>query len=56
MLLELLEETGFDASSALVVGDTEHDMGMAVNAGVAAVGVATGSQPCDQFQSRLSTH
>lgn len=49
MLLELLEETGFRAGAALVIGDSVHDMEMAANAGVAAVGVATGSQSCDQL-------
>ncbi|MDX1501317.1 MAG: HAD-IA family hydrolase [Thermoanaerobaculia bacterium] len=45
MLRQILEETGYSAARTLVVGDSEHDMGMAVNAGADAVGVASGSQP-----------
>lgn len=43
MILEILDETGVTADDCLMIGDTLHDLRMAANAGVAAVGVATGS-------------
>jgi phosphoglycolate phosphatase len=43
MVLDLLAELGVDAGEALMVGDTPHDLRMAANAGVAAVGVCSGS-------------
>ncbi len=43
MLLGLLEELGVWAEEALMVGDAVHDLQMANNAGVAAVGVASGT-------------
>ncbi len=43
MLLEILDELGVRARAALMVGDTVHDLQMAVNAGVAGVGVTCGS-------------
>jgi len=42
MLLEILEQLGVDANRALVVGDTEYDIQMAINAGVHALGVSYG--------------
>jgi phosphoglycolate phosphatase len=42
MLTELLDELGADAERSLMIGDTEYDLEMARNAGVAAVGVSTG--------------
>lgn len=42
MLEELLWETGHEPHQALLVGDTDYDMGMAVQARVAAVGVGCG--------------
>ncbi len=43
MLFGLLEELGVCAEDALMVGDAVHDLEMANNAGVAAVGVASGT-------------
>jgi len=43
MLLGLLEELGVFAEEALMIGDAVHDLQMANNAGVAAVGVASGT-------------
>ena len=43
MILDILEETGFAPDDCLMIGDTLHDLQMAANAGVAAVGVETGS-------------
>lgn len=43
MLLSLLEELGVRAEEALMIGDAVHDLQMANNAGVAALGVASGT-------------
>jgi phosphoglycolate phosphatase len=43
MLLELLEEFGIDAAEGLMIGDTEYDLLMARNAGVASVAVSCGA-------------
>ena len=45
MLLELMEEFTVDASRVLMVGDTTHDLHMAINAGCACVGVGYGAHP-----------
>ena len=45
MLWDLLEELGARQDETLMVGDTTHDLQMARSAGVAAVGVASGTQP-----------
>lgn len=43
MLLELMAAMGASPERTVMVGDSVHDMKMAVNAGVAAVGVACGA-------------
>ncbi|HZM36695.1 MAG TPA: HAD-IA family hydrolase [Burkholderiales bacterium] len=43
MLLEIMEETGIDSKSVLMIGDTSHDMEMARAAGVAALAVSYGA-------------
>jgi phosphoglycolate phosphatase len=45
MLLAALAETGCDAASAVMVGDTEFDMAMGRAAGLATVGVSWGYHP-----------
>lgn len=45
MLLEIMDELGVRPARTLMIGDTSHDLQMAVNAGVAAVGVAYGAHP-----------
>jgi phosphoglycolate phosphatase len=45
MLLEIMDELGLTADRVLMVGDTTHDLQMAINAGVAAVGVTHGAHP-----------
>ncbi len=47
MLLELMREFGVDSSRTLMVGDTTHDLQMAANAGVNAVGVSYGAHEAD---------
>jgi phosphoglycolate phosphatase len=43
MLLELMAELGAGPRETLMIGDTSHDLQMAANAGVAAVGLLTGT-------------
>lgn len=45
MLTELLDEFALVPGQALMIGDTTHDLQMAANAGVEAVGVAYGAHP-----------
>ncbi|MFW2374762.1 MAG: HAD family hydrolase [Gammaproteobacteria bacterium] len=42
MLEEILQQTGLDARDALMIGDTEYDLEMASNAGMASLGVTYG--------------
>ncbi len=49
MLLEIMDELGIDPARVLMVGDTTHDLQMALNAGVDAVGMAHGAHPADQL-------
>lgn len=51
MLLELMGEFGVDPSRTLMIGDTTHDLQLAVNAGCASVAVSYGAHKCDGFQS-----
>jgi nitrite reductase/ring-hydroxylating ferredoxin subunit len=45
MLEELMAEFGVEPGATLMIGDTTHDLLMARNAGVAALGVAYGAHP-----------
>lgn len=45
MLNELLEEFALEPRDALMIGDTTHDLQMAANAAVDAVGVSYGAHP-----------
>jgi phosphoglycolate phosphatase len=51
MLHELMDELAVDAERVLMVGDTTHDLQMAINAGVDAVGVTHGAHPEDQLRA-----
>ncbi|VTU39881.1 Pyrophosphatase PpaX [Variovorax sp. PBS-H4] len=51
MLLELMDELGVPAERTLMVGDTTHDLQLAVNAGCASVGVSYGAHEPDAFDS-----
>ena len=42
MLEEILQQTGLEATDALMIGDTEYDLEMASNAGMASLGVTYG--------------
>lgn len=50
MLLDILDELGVPARSALMIGDTIHDLQMARNAGTAAVGVCTGGHCREELE------
>ena len=50
MLLELMDELGVVQERVLMVGDTTHDLQMAINAGVAAVGMTQGAHPAEQLR------
>ena len=51
MLLEIMDELGISASRALMVGDTTHDLQMAINAGVDAIGMTHGAHPEEQLRA-----
>lgn len=50
MLQELTRELGQDMRRTLMVGDTTHDLQMAVNAGAASVGVHYGAHSAHELQ------
>lgn len=45
MLLELMQELGAGAGKTLMIGDTTHDLQMAISAGVPSLAVAFGAHP-----------
>lgn len=49
MLNELMSEFGVDPARTLMIGDTTHDLQMALNAGCASVGVSYGAHEPDAF-------
>ena len=51
MLTELMAEFGVDPSRTLMIGDTTHDLQMALNAGCPRVGVSYGAHEPDAFHS-----
>mgnify|MGYP001764913782 CR=1 FL=1 len=53
MVEEILDELMVDKNTALVIGDTSHDMLMAANAGVARLGVSYGAHHADSLQTHL---
>ena len=50
MLLELRAEFGVDPERTLMIGDTTHDLQLAVNAGAARVGVSFGAHDHESFE------
>ncbi|MFZ2990348.1 HAD-IA family hydrolase [Ideonella sp.] len=50
MLHELMAELGVPAERTLMIGDTTHDLQMAVNAGCASVGVSFGAHDAEAFE------
>jgi len=51
MLQELMREFGTDAARTLMIGDTTHDLQMAINAGCPAVGVSYGAHEPAEFEA-----
>ena len=51
MLEELMDEFGVERDATLMIGDTTHDLLMARNAGVAALGVAYGAHPREALEA-----
>ncbi len=49
MLLELMRELGVAPERTLMIGDTTHDLQMALNAGTASVGVSYGAHEHEAF-------
>ena len=49
MLMELMGELGVEPERTLMIGDTTHDLQMALNAGCASVGVSYGAHEPDAF-------
>jgi phosphoglycolate phosphatase len=45
MLLELMSQFGVETNRTLMIGDTTHDLQMAINASVSGVGVTYGAHP-----------
>ena len=50
MLQELMREFGVEPVRTLMIGDTTHDLQMALNAGCASVGVSYGAHEPEAFQ------
>ncbi len=51
MLHELTRELGQDLARTVMIGDTTHDLQMALNAGVAGVGVGYGAHPAESLRA-----
>ncbi len=56
MLLELMAEFGMTAQRTLMIGDTTHDLQLAVNAGVASVAVSYGAHEPGAFDAFAPRH
>ena len=56
MLHELMREFGTDPERTLMIGDTSHDLQMALNAGCASVGVSYGAHELHEFEGLQPLH
>lgn len=56
MLLQLMREFGVEPERTLMVGDTTHDLQMALNAGCASVAVSYGAHEPGAFQALKPRH
>jgi phosphoglycolate phosphatase len=56
MLQELMREFGVGPGRVLMVGDTTHDLQMALNAGCASVGVSYGAHEPEVFDALKPRH
>ena len=56
MLHELMREFGAEPERTLMIGDTSHDLQMALNAGTASVGVSYGAHDHETFDAFKPLH
>jgi phosphoglycolate phosphatase len=56
MLQELMREFGVEPERTLMIGDTTHDLQMALNAGCASLGVSYGAHEPDAFHALRPLH
>lgn len=56
MLLELMEELDVEPGRTLMIGDTTHDLQLALNAGAHGVGVSYGAHEGDAFAALAPLH
>ena len=56
MLLELMEELDACPERTLMIGDTTHDLQLAINAGCASVGVSYGAHKPHEFDALSPLH
>ena len=56
MLHELMREFGAEPERTLMIGDTSHDLQMALNAGTASVGVSYGAHDYQTFEAFKPLH
>jgi phosphoglycolate phosphatase len=56
MLHELMREFGAEPERTLMIGDTTHDLQMALNAGCASVGVSYGAHEPEAFHALNPRH
>jgi phosphoglycolate phosphatase len=56
MIQRALEETGTNASEAVMIGDTTFDIGAGINAGVRAIGVAWGHHEAGALLAAGASH
>lgn len=56
MLLELMEELDVPPERTLMIGDTTHDLQLAINAGCASLGVSYGAHESDDFEALSPVH
>ncbi len=56
MLQELMSEFGVEADRTLMIGDTTHDLQMALNAGCPSVGVSYGAHEPEAFHALRPLH
>ncbi len=50
MIEQIMDETGVSASRTVMIGDTSHDLQMAINAGVDALAAAYGAHPREHLE------
>lgn len=56
MLLELMDELGVAPQRTLMIGDTTHDLQLALNAGTASIGVGYGAHEHSKFTAFKPLH